>query len=171
METLNKQPKSGDKQTETLSIRNVTITPVKDDLTRKQYVLHTTPSKLNPPREGEKESRFRISEKVFENLANSAGKPAFIFMKECVGAKYTRNSQFVEPGDSWLNGGNGTHEHAHWARVSESIELSAFTQAEDLAAARQAYYASKFAPAKSVATPHVAEVPTRTNDEGKDIMA
>lgn len=150
--------------TEKVVIKNCTIVETKEG--QRMFILHTTPSKVNPPREGEKTSRFKINEKVFENLAKSQGKPAILFMKEIIGGSYSITVQPVKAGEPFLRG-EGTYNKDHNAKVSESIELSAATIAEDTAAMRSAYYANLFGSKSATTTPAVvkADLPAVSGED------
>lgn len=165
METNQTAPAKAAQITEELLIKRCEIVTTKEG--KRIYVLHTSPSKVNKPKEGEKESRFKIAEAVFENMARNQAKPAILFMKEVVGAKYTFVSQFVKAGDPWLRG-EGTYTQDHHTKVSESIALSNAVIAEDTNAMRNAYYASLFGNANKAATQVAVNVPQGTVS-GEDI--
>ena len=149
--------------TEKLIIKDISLIENKEG--QVSYVLHTTPSKTNPPRNGEKESRFVLRERVFERLAKSKGLPMSLFAKDAIGGTYVVSTKAVKAGDKFLNGGEGTYTKDHNAIVSQSIELSSLVIAEDRNAERNAYYASKYAKGAVASAPVMPVV----NNDGSNI--
>lgn len=158
-------------QSESLLIRNCSIIEQKtDEGMKKFYVLHTSPSKTNPPKEGEKVSRFKIADAVFQNMAKNQGKPAILFMKEVIGGTYNLTTQFVKEGEAWLRG-EGKYKNDHHAKVTESVNLSSAVIAEDTQALRTAYYANLFGTTNPIAAPAAINVAPVANVSGDDIPA
>lgn len=155
----------GTKINETVTILAVTFTNPREG--ERQVILHTTKCKVMKTREGEPVERFKFSLKQWNNFVLSSGKPEVIYNKQILGGKYNLVSQFVEAGDAFLVG-EGTYSKPHFARVSESVSMSALAIANDTAKAEAAYYASLFAP---VAKTEVVGTPAGNAEDGSGIEA
>lgn len=153
---------------ESVTILAVTYTTSREG--ERKVVLHTTKCKQMQTREGKAVERFTFSPKQWDNFVKASGKPEIIYNKQIIGGKYNIESKFVTAGSAFLQG-EGTYSKDHFARVSESLVMSAFAVANDTAKAEEAYYAAMFAPkALEVAPVNIVSAPVADND-GSDISA
>ena len=155
--------------TEKVVIKRVTEVTTKEG--QELVILHTTPCKTLKDKENNAVSRFKLNKKVFEQRAKEVGKPVILFKMDCIGATYEYVAQPVKAGDAFLSG-EGTYTKDHNAKVSDSITLSALSIAEDARLAKQAYYASMFAPTvQATVNPVAVSSNIEDHNAGADISA
>ena len=153
---------------ESVTILAVTYTTSREG--ERKVVLHTTKCKHMQTREGKAVERFTFSPKQWDNFVKASGKPEIIYNKQIIGGKYNIESKFVTAGSAFLQG-EGIYTKDHFARVTESVVMSAFAVANDTAKAEEAYYASIFATNKAAEVAPVSMPVSSKEDDGNDIAA
>lgn len=138
------------KSKESVIIKKVTYVTTREG--KQIVILHTTPTKSLKDKDGNPIVRFKMNRKVFVQRSLELGQPEIIFKENCIGATYMYEYQPVKAGDAFISG-EGTYTMDHNAKVSDSIEIAAATNAQVQATLTQAWAQSLFNAPQSVQVP------------------